>query len=153
MKTTTLMLIFSSILFATEQYETVEEPTAVSKVMQRFLKTEAIPDTTLSSQDKVKEQTDGSNIESSKTAKFESNDLAYPESGIVDNKTVEKDEPNEEKEEAPSKDTNLAEVEAHARKVIEEEMQKVEEAKKSALEKINEAMKEVEEAKKSENEF
>ena len=151
MKTTTLMLIFSSILFATEQYATVAEPTAVSKVMQRFLKTEAIPDTTLSSQ--VKEQTDGSSIESSTTAKFESNDLAYPESGIVDNKTVEKDEPNEEKEEAPSKDTNLAEVEAHARKVIEEEMQKVEEAKKSALEKINEAMKEVEEAKKSENEF
>jgi len=151
MKKTTLILMLSSILFATEQYETVAEPTAVSKVMQRFLKTEAIPDTTLSSQ--VKEQTDGSNIESSTTAKFESNDLAYPESGIVDNKTVEKDEPNEEKEEAPSKDTNLAEVEAHARKVIEEEMQKVEEAKKSALEKINEAMKEVEEAKKSENEF
>ena len=151
MKKTTLILMLSSILFATEQYETVAEPTAVSKVMQRFLKTEAIPDTTLSSQ--VKEQTDGSSIESSTTAKFESNDLAYPESGIVDKKTVEKDEPNEEKEEAPSKDTNLAEVEAHARKVIEEEMQKVEEAKKSALEKINEAMKEVEEAKKSENEF
>ena len=98
-------------------------------------------------------------IEPIKTAKFESSDIAYPTSGTV-KKAVEKEKPKREealsqkvipkKAQTQKNSHSLADIEAKARKIIEEETQKVEKAKKSALEKINRAMKRVDEAKKQE---
>jgi len=162
-KTTLMVLLLSTLIYAEEMVE----PTAVSKVMARFSKLSTIESTPIEEnivqdqpiavEDPILNSSETEQleiIEPIPTAKFEKKDIGYPESGIVDRKEVEKVEQKEKKaKEDKPKDNNLAELEADAKRVIEEEMKKVEEAKQRALEKINEAMKRVEEAKKSENEF
>ena len=158
-KTTLMVLLLSTLIYAEEMVE----PTAVSKVMARFSKlstiesTPIVQDQPIAVEDPILSSSETEQleiIEPIPTAKFEKKDIGYPESGIVDRKEVEKVEQKEKKaKEDKPKDNNLAELEADAKRVIEEEMKKVEEAKQRALEKINEAMKRVEEAKKSENEF
>jgi hypothetical protein len=159
MKKITLILLLLSTLLSAEE---IEKPSAVSKVMARFSKLSTIESTPIEESSMAEEQSTTTQepvlnsreaeeleiVETIKTAKFEEKDIAYPQSGIVDRTEVEKVESTEK-----PKDNNLAELEADAKRVIEEEMKKVEEAKQRALEKINEAMKRVEDAKKNKNEF
>ena len=161
MKKITLILLLSSTFLFTEE---MVESTAVSKVMERFSELSTIESTPIEesiTQKQLvleKESVVSSSelkelaiVETIKTAKFENSDIAYPPSGIVDRK-VEKSDIEEEKiEEAKPKSKNLADIEANARRVIEEEMKKVEEAKKSALKNITKAMKLVEDAKKKDS--
>ena len=156
------IVLISSLLLSTVMADELVEPvqeqvTAVSKVMERFSKLSTIESTPI--EDRVEEQTvettDGvledevKNLEPAQlieTAKFESKDLPYPQDIKVTNEAVQITEPEKI---APTKEKSLKEIEAYARKVIEEEIKKVEEAKTSALERINQAMKELEEAKSS----
>jgi hypothetical protein len=148
---------------AVEQFEIVQpEPTAVSKVMERFSglplpKEEPIEkvSTPVEKEEEVMISTTDSSlavIEPIQTAKFEDKEMPYPKSDNtnsdeVPEKVVEKTPRIEKK----SKES-IESIEADARKVIEEEIKKVEEAKESALERINEAMKRLEEAKNNEKE-
>jgi len=178
MKKIILMALLFSIFVTTKTFaEDVDEvKTAVNKVMERFNKSNPSQEssTLVVTNDKVVEVSVAIEenivpnavvsenleiIEPIKTAKFESSDIAYPTSGTV-KKAVEKEKPKREealsqkvipKKAQTQKNTHsLADIEAKARKIIEEETQKVEKAKKSALEKINRAMKRVDEAKKQE---
>jgi hypothetical protein len=157
MKKTTLIVLLSATLFAInvlELEEIVPEQTAVSKVMQRFNKKEVVVEPIMIvSNEGVKEENAPIQEESilrsdkrekleitpiTETVKFENDEMAYPKSGIVDRVEI--------------KESNLLEIQAHVRKVIEEEKKKVEEVKEKALERINEAMELVTKAKQKEDE-
>jgi Fe-S cluster biosynthesis and repair protein YggX len=164
----TKIIIVSSLLFsiiiADELVEPVQnQASAVSKVMERFSKLSTIESTPIEDvvEEKVLDTTTAVNVENIeklelaetiKTAKFESKDVPYPEDKRVIDETVKKVknvQPEETKKTAVVKEKSLREIEANARKVIEEEMKKVEKAKASALERINRAMEQVEKAKSS----
>lgn len=156
------IVLMSSLLFSTVMADELVEPlqeqvTAVSKVMERFSKLstiESIPiedvieekalEETRITQEKNLEQLESA--QTIQTAKFESKDIPYPKDKEVTTETVQITEPEKI---APTKEKSLKEIEAHARKVIEEEIKKVEKAKTSALERINQAMKQLERAKSS----
>jgi len=132
------------------------EPTAVSKVMERFSKNASLnsmdlleiennksDDTTLLSDYEMNKL---EIITPIKTATFETESKLYP--------SVEKEEQEEKKSIEKLKENNsssIALLEENARQVIAQETQKVEDAKKHALEKIEEVMKILEEAKSKEN--
>jgi hypothetical protein len=129
------------------------EPTAVSKVMQRFSAlievnthnaTVKVEKSTSSGSVEVQEENFPSTSEFIKTAKFETTDLPYPE-----DKKIEKEI---KKEVVSKKETksSIEALEANARKTIEEETKKVEEAKANALKRISEAMSRLKEAKSKE---
>ena len=152
-------------LIAEELVEPEQKPvSAVSKVMERFSKLSTIESTPVEEKtaeasvvdttviDQVSEELELA--ETVKTAKFESKDVPYPEDKNMVEEKVEKPEdvqpktqPVESVKREVVKEKSLREIEANARRVIEEEMKKVEEAKKTALERINRAMKNVEQAK------
>ena len=162
------IVLISSLLFSTVMADELVEPiqeqvTAVSKVMERFSKLSTIESTPIEDtvEEKAVETTtvvaeeEIKNLELAqivKTAKFESKDVPYPEDKKVINETVKKlkdVQTIETKKTEVVKEKSLREIEANARKVIEEEMKKVEEAKASALERINRAIEQVERAKAS----
>jgi len=153
------IILISSLLFsiiiAEELIEPIEnQASAVSKVMERFSKLSTIESIPI--EDKVEEKSVDTTIIASEenlekleiaqtiqTAKFESKEMPYPKDKEVQPKTqsieIEKTD--------VMKNKSLREIEANARKVIEEEMKKVEDAKSSALERINRAIEQVERAK------
>ena len=155
------IVLVCSLLLSTVMAEELVEPvqeqvTAVSKVMERFSKLSTIESTPI--EDTVEEQAVETttvvaeeaveNLELAQiieTAKFESKEIPYPE----DKKVQPKTQPIETKKTDVTQNKSLREIEANARKVIEEEMKKVEEAKTSALERINRAIEQVERAKAS----
>ena len=122
------------------------EPTAVSKVMERFsalidanTKVEVEKSASTGSID-VQEENFPSTSESIKSAKFETTDLPYPEDKKIEQEVVSKKESK----------SSIEVLEANARKTIEEETKKVEEAKANALKRISEAMSRLKEAKSKE---
>ena len=150
------IILISSLLFSTIMAEELVEPvenqaSAVSKVMERFSKlstiestpiedtveTQSVDTTTIVSEENLEKL---EIIQTIQTAKFESKEMPYPE----DKKNQPKTQPIETEK---TKNKSLREIEANARKVIEEEMKKVEDAKRSALERINRAIEQVERAK------
>jgi len=150
------IILISSLLFSTIMAEELVEPvqnqaSAVSKVMERFSKlstiestpiedtveTQSVDTTTIVSEENLEKLEITQTIQ---TAKFESKEMPYPE----DKKNQPKTQPIETEK---TKNKSLREIEANARKVIEEEMKKVEDAKRSALERINRAIEQVERAK------
>ena len=141
---------------AMESLEIIEpEPTAVSKVMERF-------SSLIASHEKVEKEEHSAPseerkedlaseadasleiIEPIKRAKFETTEMPYPE-----DKKVEKAVKKEIEIKTEGKDS-IADLEANARKVIEEETKKVEEAKANALKRISEAMSRLKEEKNKE---
>jgi len=150
-----IFLIFSLLLISTLIGEEFVEPvenqaSAVDKVMERFSKLSTIESTPI--EDNQKEQpVDTTTIvseeldmaETIQTAKFESKEMPYPE----DKKAQATRQPIQTDNTEVLKNKSLRELEANARKVIEEELQKVEDAKANALERINSVMEQVERAK------
>jgi len=174
MKKIILMALLFSTLFIRESSaeDEAEVKTAVSKVIQRFNKrnsneetstllvtNENMREVSVETEEKIVPHSVVSEnleiIEPIKTAKFESSDMAYPSNGVIE-KVEEKENPEvlekvvSEKAKTQKNSHSLADIEANARKIIEEETQKVEDARKHALEKIDKAMKRVDEVKKEE---
>jgi len=153
------IILISSLLFSTIMAEELVEPvenqaSAVSKVMERFSKlstiestpiedtveTQSVDTRTIASEENLEKLEIAQTIQ---TAKFESKEMPYPE----DKKVQPKTQPIEIEKTDVTKNKSLREIEANARKVIEEELKKVEDAKRSALERINRAIEQVERAK------
>ena len=144
-------LLLISIVIAEELVEPVEnQASAVNKVMERFSKLstiESIPiednqeDKSVDTTTIVSEELEIA--ETIQTAKFESKEIPYPE----DKKVQATTQPIETDNTEVLKNKSLRELEANARKVIEEELQKVEDAKIRALERINSVIEQVERAK------
>ena len=124
--------------FSSKEMENLEvaqfEPTAVSKVKERFL---ALSQST-------EEEIEPSSVynleetseESTQTEQFETPKMEYPE----DEENLTEESKNE---------TALMLLESNARKVIAEETKKVEEAKENALKRISEVMRQFAEERKS----
>jgi len=144
-------LLLISIVIAEELVEPVEnQASAVNKVMERFSKLstiESIPiednqeDKSVDTTTIVSEELEIA--ETIQTAKFESKEMPYPE----DKKVQATTQPIETDNTEVLKNKSLRELEANARKVIEEELQKVEDAKIRALERINSVIEQMERAK------
>ena len=139
-------LVISTVM-ADDFVETIEnQSSAVSKVMERFSKLstiESIPiedTTTITSEENLEKLEIAQTIQ---TAKFESKEMPYPE----DKKVQATIQPIETDNIEILKNKSLRELEANARKVIEQELQKVEDAKTRALERINSVIEQVERAK------
>jgi len=151
MKRSLLIGLVLPIILLTEMFaDTMDRESAVSRVKKYFNYSQAPEpieekEQVVFSEDLITEEILSSEemesleiVEPIKMAKFERSEMAYPQSGIVQRivKPLES-----------ASRGNLAQIEANAKRAIDQEIQKVEEAKEKALKKINEVVRDVEDAK------